>query len=113
MTEAVEVRVQPLRLAELLRWRIERWEADARFAGVDIGRGGQAAVARLAGIGKGTLNNLITGDQHISVDTAVRLGPILGVDPQVLMAVDLQALLAESEAARVRWPLDRSEPVGD
>lgn len=113
MTGAGEVRLQPLTLAELLRWRITQWEADARFAGVSIGRGGQAQIARLAGIDKGTLNNLVTGDQHISVDTAVRLGPVLGVDPQALMAVDLQALLAENEAARVRWPLDRSGTVGD
>ncbi|MBF5094664.1 helix-turn-helix domain-containing protein [Azospirillum sp. INR13] len=73
----------------------------------------QEKLAELAGTSQPQINKLETGQRKMTVDWAVKLAQPLGVEPAVLLGLDLPAVPAAARPARPAMPpLLRTPPVG-
>lgn len=73
----------------------------------------QEKLAELAGTSQPQINKLETGQRKMTVDWAVKLAQPLGVEPAVLLGLDLPAAPVTTRPARPAMPpLLRTPPVG-
>ncbi len=73
----------------------------------------QEKLAELAGTSQPQINKLETGQRKMTVDWAVKLAQPLGVEPAVLLGLDLPATPVTARPARPAMPaLLRTPPVG-
>ena len=73
----------------------------------------QEKLAELAGTSQPQINKLETGQRKMTVDWAVKLAQPLGVEPAVLLGLDLPAAPVMARPARPTMPaLLRTPPVG-
>ncbi|KAA0583663.1 helix-turn-helix domain-containing protein [Azospirillum sp. B21] len=73
----------------------------------------QEKLAELAGTSQPQINKLETGQRKMTVDWAVKLAQPLGVEPAVLLGLDLPAVPAAARPARPAMPpLLRTPPAG-
>lgn len=61
----------------------------------------RAELARLAGVQKSTVTNLIKGKWEIGTDVAYKIGPVLGYSPEDLLRI----------AGKLDMPKEASDPI--